>query len=192
MITFKTFNNYLSLITSLFNTVEEESLYKLFERILESFENSSTIFIAGNGGSASIASHASTDLNKLEKNGKYLNVVSLSTNIPNLMAIGNDNGFENIFTEQMKNFCLTKNDFLITISSSGNSQNIINLIKLFNAKDLDSYSLSGFSGGEVVKVAKNNIFIESPDNYYGPVEDLHMMIFHYFAHMIKQDIKEIY
>lgn len=191
MYSFNNFSNYVKLTASISELLNYENLEILYDNLHKAFFNNSRIFLAGNGGSSSIANHATTDLNKLNIEDNYLSVISLSTNLPSLMAIGNDEGFNNVFVEQLKNYKPQKEDILIAISASGNSENILNLIKYFKKEKIKNFSLLGFDGGKALDLTEYPILAKSEKKYYGPVEDLHMMIFHYFAHVVKNDIREL-
>ena len=91
----------------------------------------------------------------------------------------------------LRNFYINNKDIIITISSSGNSKNIINLIEYATKNKAKSYSLLGFDGGSAKNTEGNFIVFNSKNGYYGPIEDIHMMLFHYFAHTIKKDISEL-
>ena len=184
-------NNYFDLLKKTIESSNLDNISLMFDRLHEHFDNSGRIFIAGNGGSAAIASHATTDLAKLEIENKKLNAISLNENIPLITALSNDEGYENYLVEIIKNYKVTSSDTLIVISSSGNSNNLINLMNFANEKGLKTFGLLGFDGGELAKITELPILFSSDKGYYGPIEDLHMMIFHLFAHIIKNDIKEI-
>ena len=183
--------NYSNLLNSLIENSNFSNIEILYKALDMRFSNNGRVFLAGNGGSAAIASHATTDLSKISRPKDKLNAICLNENIPLLTATANDFGYEHIYTEIVKNYKINNSDMLIVISSSGNSENINNLIKYFDNKNIETFSLTGFDGGSVLKKSKYSIHINSPANYYGPVEDIHMMIFHIYAHLVKQDIKEI-
>ena len=183
--------NYNNLISSLIGKSDISNIETLYQAFDKRFLSNGRVFFAGNGGSAAIASHASTDLSKISKSKNKLSTICLNENISLLTATANDFGYENIFTEIIKNFKINDSDMLVTISSSGNSKNINNLIDYFNNNNIDTFSLTGFDGGVSKKNSKFNIHINSPKNYYGPIEDIHMMLFHIYVHLIKQDIEEI-
>tara|TARA_B100000965_G_C19602128_1_gene763402 strand:- start:1908 stop:2486 length:579 start_codon:yes stop_codon:yes gene_type:complete len=191
MYSFNNFHKYVKTTASISEFINYENLEVLYDNLYKSFFNNSRIFLAGNGGSAAIANHAATDLNKLKIEDNYLSAISLNTNVPSLLAIGNDEGFKNIFVDQLKNYKPQKEDILIAISSSGNSENIIDLIKYYKKEKIKNFSLLGFDGGEALVVSDYPILTKSEKKYYGPVEDLHMMVFHYFVHVIKNDIREL-
>lgn len=181
----------MELISSIFQESEFENLSILFEHIESSFDNEGRIFLAGNGGSAAIANHAATDLSKISRNNDLLNPISLISNVSQMTAHSNDDGYENVFVLTAKNYKLNKNDIVIVISSSGSSKNIINLIEYSKQNGSKTFALLGFDGGKAKEVADFPILINSKNGYYGPVEDIHMMIFHLFAHKIKADIDEL-
>ena len=184
-------DNYFDLLKEIIDSSNLDNILLMFNRINEHFNSSGRIFIAGNGGSASISSHATTDLAKLELNNQNLNVISLNENIPLITALSNDEGYENYLVQIIKNHKINNQDTLIVISSSGNSMNLINVMNFANEKGSKTFALLGFDGGKLAKIAGFPILFSSEKGYYGPVEDLHMMIFHLFAHIIKKDIKEI-
>ena len=111
--------------------------------------------------------------------------------IKEITANANDYGYENILTEAISYHNPNKDDLVLIFSSSGNSQNIINLVTYCNKRSINVYPLLGFDGGEVVKICDNSIVLSSEKGYYGPIEDLHMIIVHLFAHIIKDDIQEL-
>ena len=182
---------YLNLISEIANDSNLANLDDIFNRIASHFETKGRLFIAGNGGSSAISLHAATDLAKLTKDSNRINVISLNTNIPLITAYSNDENYDNVFVNILKNYEPTNEDTLVTISSSGNSKNIVNLISFCNEEKVYTCSLNGFDGGEASQISNSSIVFESKQGYYGPVEDLHMMLFHLFAHSIREDIEEI-
>ena len=187
----KKLEDYLNLILSIVKDSNFDNIDHLFERLESHFSNNGRIFLVGNGGSAAVASHAATDLSKLIHNNNTLNAISLNSNISLITALSNDEGYENVFSNIIKNYKVNKLDTLITISSSGNSDNLINLINGCSDTGVEIFSLLGFDGGEIKNITKYPILASSKINYYGPIEDIHMMIFHLFSHSIKKDLEEI-
>ncbi len=183
--------NYLTVINE---AIAESDLYAidtLYRNLKERIGTSNRIFFVGNGGSASVATHAVTDLSKLNLDENRLVAISLNDNVPLLTATANDYGYENIYTEIIKNYEPTSKDLLIAISSSGNSSNVLNIVEFCNNINMETFALIGFDGGKLKKLAKNSIHIKTKKDYYGPVEDSHMIIFHLFVHIIKNDISEL-
>jgi len=156
------------------------------------YEYDGKIFIIGNGGSAAIASHFSNDLNKTvfgqkgEKKIKRFQVICLADNTPILTAWANDVGFEDIFSEQLKNFGQDK-DVLIAISSSGNSPNIIKAVNTAKNLHMAIIGMIGFSGGELISLADAKILI--PSQKYEIIESAHDSICHLITSHFKEAIK---
>jgi D-sedoheptulose 7-phosphate isomerase len=139
-----------------------------------------TIYLIGNGGSASTAGHMAGDLTKTvsRSDKRGFKAVSLTDNVPTMMAWANDLSYDAIFEEQLKSF-MTENDALIAISGSGNSKNIINAVKYANSIGACTIGLTGMDGGELAKIAKISFIV--PDNSMYRIEDLHLMLGHVIA-----------
>lgn len=121
------------------------------------------IFVMGNGGSASTASHLAQDLNKAasRKDKMRFRSIALNDNIPIVLAIANDDSYENIFVEQIKNF-LAEGDIVIGLSGSGNSKNVLNAIEYANQNGGITIGWTGMGGGKLAKAAKFSIVV--PDS----------------------------
>lgn len=191
MVINNSFSKYLKLLENISNNSNLDLLQKLYSEVEQCFVTRGRIFFAGNGGSAAIANHVVTDFSKLVVNEKYLTPISLCSNMSQLTANSNDSGYENSFLLTIKNYYLNENDLVITISSSGNSRNILDLINYANSKNAKTFSLLGFDGGEAKNISRHSLIFETKKNYYGPVEDLHMAVFHFITHLFKKDIIEI-
>jgi D-sedoheptulose 7-phosphate isomerase len=142
------------------------------------------IFVIGNGGSAVNASAMANDLGfdilkKTQK--KPFKIISLTDNNAINTAISNDIGFENLFISQLKTL-YQKNDILIVLSVSGNSENLIRAAKWFRKKKGLVFGILGIDGGKLKKICNDNIIIKSKKGEYGPVEDTQLIINHIFAH----------
>ncbi len=125
--------------------------------------NGKQIFAMGNGGSASTASHLVQDLNKAanREGRKRFKAIALNDNIPIMLAIANDDSYENVFVEQLKNF-LQSGDVVIGISGSGNSKNVLNAIEYANKNGGVTIGWSGYGGGKLSKMVKLSIVV--PDS----------------------------
>src|SRR5215813_10597548 len=142
----------------------------LSERINECYENRRTVFICGNGGSGSNASHFCEDLGKgtLRREDfdndtkKRLRVLSLTDNTPYILAWGNDEGFERVFVEQLKNLA-NPGDLLIAISGSGNSPNVLRAVEWANKHGLTTFGCTGFAGGKLKSLAQHNLHVALDD-----------------------------
>ena len=158
----------------------------LAEAINECYENGRIVFICGNGGSGSNASHFCEDLGKgtlLRKDfdndkKKRLRVLSLTDNTPYILAWGNDEGFDRVFVEQLKNL-YTPGDLLIAISGSGNSPNILRAVDWANNNGIKTFGCTGFDGGQLRKLSQQCFHVPLDD--MGIVESVHLAAFHWIV-----------
>ncbi len=142
------------------------------------------IFVVGNGGSGSNASHFCEDIGKgtlkmpqdRTSGKKRFRILSLTDNTPYILAWGNDEGFDTVFVEQLKNFA-TPGDLLIAISGSGNSPNILNAVTWANANGVTTYGVTGFTGGKLRGLATHGLHVPLDD--MGIVETIHLAAFHW-------------
>jgi D-sedoheptulose 7-phosphate isomerase len=156
----------------------------LADAIYSCYEGGRTVFVIGNGGSGSNASHFCEDLGKgtLRREDfdndakKRLRVLSLTDNSPYILAWGNDEGFERVFVEQLKNLA-NPGDLLIAISGSGNSPNILRAVEWANRKGLRTFGCTGFSGGQLRALAQQGLHVPLDD--MGIVESVHLTAFHW-------------
>jgi len=143
------------------------------------------VFLIGNGGSGSTASHFACDFNKTStlpiKN--RLRAISLVDNIPIVLAYGNDVSFDSIFVEQLKNL-LEHNDVVIAISGSGNSKNILNAVSYAKENGGIVIGLTGFEGG--ILKSKCDECIVIPSNSMYRIEDMHLMINHILTSIFRE------
>ena len=168
--------NYFNYLKVLIDQLAIEAVGKFIEMILEARENNKTIFFIGNGGSASTASHFVNDISLGSRQfEKPFRATSLCDNQAVITAIGNDDGYENIFLQQLQTQA-KENDILVAISASGNSPNVIKAIDWANDNGLSTVGLSAFDGGQLAKKSNLNIHVPTQVGEYGPAEDLHMVI----------------
>jgi D-sedoheptulose 7-phosphate isomerase len=133
---------------------------KILDIILEARNNEKQIYVLGNGGSASTSTHFVSDLLKtsITEDEKRFKAMSLSDNIPVILAWSNDMSYDAIFVEQLKNF-LQEEDVVIAISGSGNSQNVVNAVNYANKINAKTISLIGKDGGKLSEISKTNLTI---------------------------------
>ena len=173
--------NYFSEIEQILDKISLKDIEKFASILHNIYLKEGHIFIIGNGGSASTASHFACDLSKgalLPKNYKKikrLKATSLTDNIAIITAWSNDISYKKIFSEQLNNL-LCKNDIVIGISASGNSPNIIEAIKTAKQKKAKTIGLAGFNGGKLAKIT--DICIIAKINKYDIVEDIHLILTH--------------
>ena len=169
--------NYLDKISLSILDLNFKNLDKAAKQILSTIKKNNNIFVCGNGGSAAIANHYVVDFLKFFKeNSNYKpKITSLSNSIETITAISNDLNYDKIFSYQAENLC-NKNDLIIIISSSGNSKNIVELVKFAKRKKIKTIGFSGFKGGYLKK--NSNISIHINAQNYGISEDSHHILMH--------------
>ena len=165
------------------NPVEVQALA---DAIYECYRQRKFVFVIGNGGSGSNASHFCEDLGKCtlrredhdDDNKQRLRVLSLTDNTPYILAWANDEGFERIFVEQLKNLA-SPGDLLIAISGSGNSPNVLRAVEWAKRSGLQTFGCTGFSGGKLRTLAHQNLHVPLDD--MGIVESIHLTAFHWIV-----------
>lgn len=173
--------HYLEEERQALDSIPLQILEDIVEILYGAYVNGNNIFVFGNGGSASTASHFSCDMNKGVSFGlkNRFRFICLNDNIPTLMAYANDQSYEDIFVEPLKNF-LRPDDVVIGISGSGNSENVIKAIQYANEFGAKSVAFVGFNGGRLAKVAKISLIVPVDD--IQKVEDAHLI----FSHVLMQ------
>ncbi len=171
---------YLNIVRRVLDTINELEIAKLIDVILDVYETQKTIFVIGNGGSAASASHFAQDLAKgvfLDQSvSKRIRALSLTDNIPYITALANDDGYESIFTAQLRTFA-KEHDVLLAISGSGNSKNILNAVQFAKNNYIKVVAVIGYDGGKLKSLA--DISLHVPLNEMCMVESIHSIIFHY-------------
>jgi D-sedoheptulose 7-phosphate isomerase len=156
----------------------------LADLMYDCYRRGRMIFVCGNGGSGSNASHFCEDIGKgtLRRQDfdndkkKRVRILSLTDNTPYILAWGNDEGFDRVFVEQLKNLA-SPGDLLIAISGSGNSPNILRAVEWANRNDMRTFGCTGFSGGKLRTLAQQGLHVPLDD--MGIVESIHLTAFHW-------------
>ncbi|HET6572192.1 MAG TPA: SIS domain-containing protein [Fimbriiglobus sp.] len=157
----------------------------LADVMFETYRAGRLIFVIGNGGSGSNASHFTEDIGKgtlklpddlANDAKKRFRILSLTDNTPYILAWGNDEGFERIFVEQLRNLA-SPGDLLIAISGSGNSANILAAVEWADRHGLSTFGCTGFTGGKLRGLAQKGLHVPLDD--MGIVETLHLAAFHW-------------
>lgn len=177
-------NNYINQIKE-YITLEKAVLDKLdiyeinnaMNLIEQTFHKEKNIFIFGNGGSSATASHYQNDFNKglSEHLDKKFRFQCLNDNVPTIMAIGNDIGFDQIFSFQLSGK-LEPDDIIIAISGSGNSKNVLNAVEYAKKCGNIVIGVTGFDGGKLKTLS--DISLHVPINSMQITEDIHMIFDH--------------
>lgn len=164
--------------------IDPLQVQSLADALHDCYLHGRTTFICGNGGSGSNASHFCEDLGKCtlrredydNDKKKRLRILSLTDNTPYILAWANDEGFERVFVEQLKNLARPE-DLLIAISGSGNSPNVLRAVDWANRNGLTTFGCTGFSGGKLKALAQKNLHVPLDD--MGIVESIHLTAFHW-------------
>lgn len=164
--------------------VDPTEVHALSDAIFECYKAGRFVFVIGNGGSGSNASHFCEDMGKgtLRREDfdndrkKRLRILSLTDNTPYILAWGNDEGFDRVFVEQLKNLA-SPGDLLVAISGSGNSPNVLRAVEWANRNGLKTFGCTGFSGGKLRNLAQQNLHVPIED--MGIVESIHLTAFHW-------------
>jgi len=168
---------YITHLQDVLERLKLEDVRQSIDVIMEAYHANRQIFVIGNGGSASTASHLACDLGKgTSIAGKpRFRVISLTDNVATMTAWSNDAAYEDVFVEQLKNL-VNPSDVVIGISASGNSENVIRAMQ--HAADIGCQTIgwSGFGGGKLATICDVNVVVDS--NQYGPVEDVHLILNH--------------
>lgn len=177
--------NYFDDLSKVINELCIKEINVVIEKLIEVYNRGGSIYIFGNGGSASTASHFVNDFNKglCRELPKKFRLYCLNDNISSVLAIANDISFEDIYKEQLKNF-LKPEDLVIAISGSGNSNNIVTAIKYANSLGVETIGLVGYDGGIIKKIAK--YYIHVPVKDMQKVEDIHLILNHLITSSLQQ------
>ena len=189
--------NYFNELRNTIGNISIEDIKKVVNILYGAYKKDKHVFVIGNGGSASTASHFACDLSKgtvkdaYDENEKRFRVISMTDNVATLTALGNDLSYDEIFSQQLKNL-VNPGDVVIAITASGNSQNILNAIA--TAKKLKAVTIGfvGFNGGKLK--AKADYHIHTRSNHYGRIEDTHLILTHLisaYMNEIKKGCKDI-
>jgi D-sedoheptulose 7-phosphate isomerase len=177
----KWLNSYIEEHVKAVLALNQEGIIKLIEMIKKIRDEGHQIFIIGNGGSAACSSHLAVDLGKGASLGKEkrFRIFSPVDNVPWLTAISNDLSYEEIFSEQIKNFA-DEGDLLITISVSGSSPNLIRAVEVARELGLKTSAIVGDKNGRLISMVDHIVII--PSKHYGHVEDIHTIICHIISY----------
>src|SRR3989339_693584 len=183
---------YLNYVSHLLNRLDTQSIATFIKELEVAYRNQNTIFIAGNGGSAATATHMANDIGMdiLKKSGidQPFRAFSLTDNIALMTAIANDNGYHNLFVNQLRIY-YRSGDLLIAISASGNSPNIIAAAEWVKQRSGKVLGLLGFDGGRLKDMCDVAIHVETPKGEFGPVEDIHLIMDHLIANWLQYKMK---
>jgi len=186
------FVKYKSLIGSTLDSLDEKEIHNFLSILMDAYKSEKFVFVIGNGGSAANASHLAQDLAKGTRSSKEqkkrLKALSLTDNLPFITAQGNDEGYESIFEQQLRTYA-KPGDYLLAISGSGNSPNIIKAIEWANGNGLVTVVITGYNGGKLRKLAHHALHV--PLNEMCTAESIHSIVFHYVILELREKFKSI-
>ena len=180
-------DDYLRKLSIAIKKIDKKSIETVIDTLIRVRKEEGRVFIFGNGGSASTASHCVCDFNKgvSSKLDKKYNFICLSDNIATMMAIANDIGYEDVFSKQLEGR-LKKEDIVFAISGSGNSKNVIKAVEYAKKKGVKIISLTGYDGGQLLKLSDCPIHVDIDDMQI--TEDIHMIVCHLIASTIAKKL----
>lgn len=175
---------YMARLISELDRIDCCDMERWADHIYRVWEQGRFVFIIGNGGSGTTASHMAEDLGKStlretelrDESKKRLKVLSLTDNTGWLMAVGNDLAYEQIFVQQLMNYG-SAGDLLVAISGSGNSPNILAAADWANRHNLVTFGLTGYDGGKLKEMQQDGLHVGLND--MGMVESIHLCLFHW-------------
>lgn len=178
-----TIENYIKQHNSVIESLSYQEVGDAIALIEETVKNGKRIAVCGNGGSAVAASHYITDWNKMiySHTGLKFNGICLSDNIGLITAYSNDLSYDKVFSEQVKNL-LDVGDLLITLSGSGNSENVIKATNVANKMKVNTLAICGYDGGKLKQVSNKSLWIRSNDMQL--CEDAQVV----FGHMVMKKL----
>lgn len=183
---------YLNYLSTLLGRLDTDAIADVIEELETARKNDNTIFIAGNGGSAATASHMANDIGMdvLKKGGikTPFRAFALTDNVALMTAIANDEGYHNLFVNQLRIY-YRPGDKLLAISASGNSPNVIEAAEWVRERGGKVIGFVGFDGGKLKEVCDVVIHVNTPKGEYGPVEDIHMVLDHLIANWLQYKVK---
>lgn len=183
-------NNYVHNLANTLNNLEAEMLSRAVDALWQAYQMDKQVFIFGNGGSASTASHMACDVGKgvVRPGKKRFRIQSLCDNVATMTAWANDVSYESVFKDQLENL-LNEQDVVIAISASGNSPNVIKAVEFAKQQKAIVVGMTGFGGGRLKDLSDISIHFSVSD--YGQVEDLHLMCEHIITECIREKMKHV-
>jgi D-sedoheptulose 7-phosphate isomerase len=184
---------YVNHLVTLLQNLDHEKVGECIKHLEQARQTDATIFVIGNGGSASTASHIGNDfgLCVLKKSHKSANksyrALALTDNLSVISAIGNDSTFDNVFLNQL-NVHFRPGDKLIVISASGNSPNLVAACEWFKQQGGTIMGWLGFDGGKLKDIVQVPVVVNTPKGEYAPVEDIHLVINHIIVTWMQYNI----
>ena len=184
---------YFEYLFSVLKSLDTTALVALEIELEDARANGNTIFVAGNGGSASTATTMANDLGfdvfKKTRIDKPFKIFAITDNTSAITGISNDVGYENVFLGQLQ-IHYKAGDKIIVISASGNSPNAVKAAEWVKSKGGKVIGFLGFQGGKLREICDVVVHVKTEAGEYGPVEDAHLIINHVLAHWFQNKLKK--
>ena len=177
---------YKAKLSNALDTIDLQAVSQAIQILQEARSNNRHVFVCGNGGSASTASHFVTDMVKgasFQRESRF-RIMALTDSMPTVTAYSNDVGYDCVFAEQLKNFA-APGDVLIGISGSGNSSNILSAMEYANQAGCKTIALTGRDGGKLGPMANLQIRVSEP--HMGRIEDGHLIVCHMICYYFMEN-----
>ena len=163
-----------------------EAIEKSSLAIIAAYLNKKKLLLAGNGGSAADAQHIAAELvNRFGFDRPGLNAIALTTDTSIITSVGNDSGFEQVFARQA-NALGSEGDIFIALSTSGNSANLIEALKICRAKKILTIGLIGETGGKMADLC--DICIRVPSCDTPRIQEVHILIGHIICSIVEEEL----
>ncbi len=177
---------YFDEMKTVFDRIDRAPIHAAIDALHQARLDGKQIFIMGNGGSASTATHMVCDLakNTRQPDWPHYKVIGLADNMAIFSAYGNDDGYDNVFRLQLANL-LNPGDVVVAISTSGNSPNVLRAVELANEREATVIGMTGFGAGKLGPLV--DIHLHVPSDCIEQVEDIHLML----EHLITKALREM-
>jgi D-sedoheptulose 7-phosphate isomerase len=184
----KWIDEYFSQLQAVLEKVPRDTVQAIAETLLDAQRRDAQVFVLGNGGSASTASHWACDLGKgtAVEGKRRLRLISLTDNNAMMTAWANDTSYNDMFLEQLKNL-VNDGDVVVGISASGNSENVLRAMRYAKEHGCTTVGLTGFGGGKLAGMVDIALVADSYD--YGQVEDVHLIVNHILRLCIHETLR---
>lgn len=183
------FSDYKTYTAEAVESVAEAEVERFINTLFDAYSRGATIYVIGNGGSAANASHFAQDLAKgtcsSPDQENRIRALSLTDNFAFVSALGNDEGYDQVFVQQLRTFS-RPGDILVAISGSGNSPNILRAVEYAREHDIKTVGVTGFSGGKLIDMVDESLHV--PLNDMCTAESVHSILFHYVILELKEKI----
>ena len=180
---------YLGYLTEVLKGIDRKEIGRFAETLLDARERGASVFFIGNGGSAATASHFANDIAVgTNSYAKPFRAISLTDNQAIITAIGNDFGFDEIFSRQLQ-LLGKQGDIVVAISASGNSKNLLKAFEYAKENGIKTVAITAFTGGAMKEMADEGIHVPTGPKEYGPAEDAHMILDHLIGNYLLRFIQ---